>query len=123
MSSIKSKKFIVKFALSIILILVFIFVLSLAIYKSADKYKPAENPDVAPQPPKTMEEIIDSLTAPVSGEKQNPPVSAEVLDSLTAPAKTKNDSTTDSKKNKAAEPTPDLVSKEIIDSLTAPAEK
>ncbi|MBU3965332.1 hypothetical protein KKA96_03035 [Patescibacteria group bacterium] len=122
-SLIKFQKPIIKFAIAAILILVFIFALSLAIYKYADKYNPAENPDVAPQPPKTMEEIIDSLTAPVSGEEQPPPVSTDVLDSLTAPVKTEGDSTIDSKTSKAAEPAPPPVSKEIIDSLTAPAGK
>ncbi len=88
-SSIKSQKSIVKFVLPIILIVIFIFALSLIIFKYTNKYNPAKNLGAAPEPPKqkTMQEIIDSLTAPVSGEKQNPPISAEVLDSLTAPEK------------------------------------
>jgi len=111
-SSIKSQKPIVKFALLVILIVVFILALSLIIFKYANKYNPKKNYEAVQQRPKTEQEIIDSLTAPVSGEKQ-PPVSAEVLNSLTAPAKTNNNST----------PVPAPVSKEIIDSLTAPAVK
>lgn len=108
--SIKSQKPIIKLALAVILILVLIFALSLAIFKYTNIYNPEKNSGAAPQPPKTMQEIIESLTAPVS-DKEQPPVSKEVLDSLTAPVKTNNAST----------PTP--ISKEIIDSLTAPAAK
>ncbi|MBU4368309.1 hypothetical protein KJ575_01145 [Patescibacteria group bacterium] len=112
-SSIKSQKPIVKFVLLIILIIVFILALSLIIFEYANKYNPKKNYEAVQQRPKTEQEIIDSLTAPVSGEKQPSPVSAEVLDSLTAPVKTNNNST----------PVPAPVSKEIIDSLTAPAVK
>ena len=122
-SSIKSQKPIVKFALLVILIVVFILVLSLIIFEYANKYNPKKNSGAVQQRPKTTQEIIDSLTAPVSGEKQPSQVSAEVLNSLTAPAKTDSNSTVGSKNNKAAQPTPTPVSKEIIDSLTAPAAK
>lgn len=116
-SSIKSQKLIVKVAFLIILVVVLIFVISLVVFY-ANKYNPEKNPGGAYESPKTMEKIIDSLTAPVSGEKQNTPVSDAVLDLLTAPVN--NNSAAGSKTDKSPAPTPTPVSKEIIDSLTAP---
>lgn len=70
--------------------------------------KPAESPSRE----KTMEEIIEDLTAPAdSGEKTI--VSGEALDSLTAPEKSVG----------GAQAAGQGVSKEVMDSLTAPGVK
>lgn len=63
--------------------------------------KPAEKPPAGmPAEEKTMEEILQSLTAPSGGEKSE--VSKEIIKSLTAPGKGGE------------------ISEEILQSLTAP---
>lgn len=106
MALIKKQKPIVKLALLVILIFVSILALFLAVFY-AGKNNPEQNSGGARQSPssKTMEEIINSLTAPVSGDKNSVAVSKDVIDSLTAPADSNS------------------VSEDVINSLTAPAKK
>ncbi len=79
---------------------------------------------VAPKE-KTIEETIESLTAPVSDKKEKNFTADEVFDSLT-PFVTNNDSTLDVKdteNDEISEKMPIIVSENIINSLTAPEKK
>lgn len=106
MALIKKQKPIVKIALLVILIFVSILALFLAVFY-AGKYNPEQNSGGAQQSPslKTTEEVINSLTAPISGEDNSATVSKDIMDFLTAPADSNS------------------VSEEVINSLTAPEKK
>ncbi|MDP3057557.1 MAG: hypothetical protein Q8N37_03495 [bacterium] len=119
---IKNKKFLISAAAISVILIAAVFLI-FAFFGNKEKSSIPVVPAASAVPKeKTAEEIINSLTAPVSGEK-SAPVSKEILDSLTPPAQINKEPTVDPKTGKAIEiaPTPTPVSKEIIDSLTAPA--
>jgi len=123
---IKNKKFLF-FALAAIVVLIAVFFI---IFAAINNKKKSGNPAVPPPKEKTMDEIINDLSAPAKAGETPTPVPQKVIDSLTAPAAAIKPSAAPvagSKKNKAAKPTsaptpaPAPVSKDVINSLTAPA--
>lgn len=83
----------------ILIATILLFILSLSVCLLIYKYKLYEKGFSGAEKEKTMEEILQSLTAPENREKTE--ISAETLDSLTAPGKGE-------------------VSEDILNSLTAP---
>lgn len=81
----------------VLVLIVSILIIGVILYFFIFKEKTVE---VGTQKEKTLEELLDDLTAPTNGEKTE--VSAEILESLTAPKKGIK------------------VSEDIIKSLTAP---
>lgn len=96
-----------KYFVVFLLMMIVIFAVFPAIFKYANKNNSAKNSNVDLPSQKSDQNIIDSLTVPVSREEQKTPPSEDIIDSLAASIS----------KEKQKIP----ISKNVINSLTAPA--
>ncbi|MFZ2970137.1 MAG: hypothetical protein WA063_03255 [Minisyncoccia bacterium] len=113
----KNRKFLL-FAIAVCVVFAIAVFLFHALFGEKEKPEYPVKPPVSKE--KTREEIIDSLTVPVSGGEKTAPVSEGVINSITAPVNTNNNTATDSEINKTVLTAPISVPKDVLDSLTAP---